>query len=130
MNLEAFNDINATQKYTYRKNPLHDASFMLLKRLDSDDGFHPVGEYTLLDQSEDLTVTEKKVMNLVSRLNGQDKIIDLGEHIDTRMLHHKAVDAKESSDKSKVVFYTLGEEGVSKENAILTFEGGLNDDVG
>lgn len=129
MDLGAFNNINATQKYTYRKNPLHETSFMILKRQEAQNTFEPVGEYTVLDRSEEFDITEKKVMNLVSRLNGQDKIIDLSDHIHIRTLHHKAVDGAESGDKSKIVFYTLGEEGVSKENAVLTFAGGLNDDI-
>lgn len=129
MNLGAFNNINATQKYTYRKNPLHETSFMILQREDEQHSFAPVGEYTVLDLEEDFDVTEKKVMNLVSRLNGQDKVIDLSDHIDTRTLHHKAVDGEAGGGKSKIVFYTLGEKGVSKENAVLTFAGGLNDDI-
>ena len=84
MNLGDFNSINTTQLYTYRRNPMHERSFVLLKRQEQD--FAPIGEYTVIDQDEDLKLSEKKVINLVTRLNGLNNIIDLSDQVDTRTL--------------------------------------------
>ena len=127
MDLNGFNSINTKQLYTYRKNPMHSQSYMIMKRSAEDQSFAPFGEYTVLDHEEPTSLTERKVMNLVTRLNGLDRVIDIKEDVDGRLLYHKVHDAQDAGGKSKVVFYTLGKKGVSKENAVLTFEGGFND---
>lgn len=122
MTLDDFNLITAKTDYTYRRNPVVDGSFMILKR-QKEEAYEPIGEYTVLDKSEEPDLSEKKVMNLIAILNDQDdRLIQLGEGTGLRMLY-KPIPRQTDSEKSKVIFYTLKEEqGVSTENAILTIE--------
>lgn len=122
MTLNDFNIITAKTEYTYRRNPVVDGSFMILKQ-GSEERYEPVGEYTVLDKNEDADLSEKKVMNIVAVLNDQDgRLMQLGEDSGTRMLY-KPFPRMSEHEKSKVIFYTLREgKGVSEENAILTID--------
>lgn len=113
----------ATEKslYTYRRNPIHLQAFMILKQQD-DDRYTPIGDYTVLDDAENPSLSEKKVMNLVSAMNGKHKLIDLGQETQSQ-LFFKPIPRLDESEKSKVIFYQFcPDAGLSKENAILTIE--------
>ncbi len=119
MTLSDFNIITAKTDYTYRRNPVMAGSFMILKKQDTE-RYEPIGEYTVLDKEEDADLSEKKVMNLVSVLNGDQKLMEIGAGTKKRMLY-KPFPRLSEDEKSKVIFYTLSEgAGVSEENAILT----------
>lgn len=122
MTLNDFNIITAKTEYTYRRNPMVDGSFMILKQGD-EERYEPVGEYTVLDKEEDSDLSEKKVMNIVAMLNDQEsRMLQLAEGSGTRMLF-KPFPRLSEDEKSKVIFYTLREDqGVSEENAILTID--------
>jgi hypothetical protein len=82
----------------------------------------PVGDYTVLDEVEDVRLSERKVINLVMRLNGEKDLVGLGEQTRSRLLFH--VKPKPENDpRTEIVFYTQSGQGVSRENAILTLEG-------
>jgi len=107
--------------FTYRPNPVLSGSFLICKK-EENGGLHPVGDYTLLDRNEDLTLTEKKVMNLITLMNGGKDLLPLGEQTKSRLLFHRK--PKQDGDlRTEVIFYAYTGEGVSKENAILTIEG-------
>ncbi len=108
----------ATGIYTYRQNPLYERSFLIFK----EDA--PVGDYTVLDENEDRILAEKKVMNLISRMNGSHDLIPLGEITKTRLLFHRKPKIQDT-DPTEVVFYTYDGKGVSRENAILPIEGDM-----
>lgn len=112
-------DIKAA--FTYRPNPVLSGSFLICKK-EANGGLQPVGDYTLLDRNEDLTLTEKKVMNLVTLLNGGTEMLPLGTETKSRMLFHRKP-KQDADSKTEVIFYAYTGEGVSKENAILTIEG-------
>jgi hypothetical protein len=116
------NDFNAeakTPRYGYMPSPVHPRAFQILKYNESD--LQPVGDYTVLDSSEDLSFSEKKVMNLVSLLNGRKHLMQLGHETGTRILYN-IVSECDDDGKSRVLFYQLGKEGVSIENALLRME--------
>ena len=71
---------------------------------------------------------EKKVMNLVSLMNDEDQLIDIGSGTGKRMLYHRA--STDNPDKTRIIFYELGKQGVSTENAVLSLEEGLQDELG
>jgi hypothetical protein len=126
MQFENFNEITAKRPYTYRRNPLHDHSFIILKQEDDAGEYQPVGDYTLLDTSEDRGLTEKKVMNLIALMNNdEDSLIDLRSETNLRVLYFKA--PSDEPDKTRIIFYTLGEKGVSVENAVLSMNEELAD---
>lgn len=107
--------------FTYRRNPVHSRSFQILRRdVDVKDPA-PYATYTALDPAEDLALTERKVVNLVSLLNGH-KAVALGEGTGQRTLHYLPDRAAGERSVRSVVFYTLGAEGPSRENAVLTLE--------
>lgn len=107
--------------FTYRPNPVLARSFLICRK-DQNGDISPIGDYTVLDALEDLSLSEKKVMNLVLRLNGETELIPLGDQTKSRLLFHCKPKA-EDDPRSSVIFFTYTGEGVSRENAILTLEG-------
>ena len=103
--------------FMYQHNPVHERGFQIMK-LDENDTYDVVGEYTILAKEEPLELAEKKVMNLITLLNGRDNLIDLGEQTGTRLLFERKSYAEETG-RDEIIFYELGARGVSRENAIL-----------
>lgn len=122
MKTEDFNAEASSPRYTYRKSPVHPRGYMILKYRD-DRTAEPVviGDYTVLDSKEDLGLSEKKVMNLVSLLNGRKNLMQLGHETGVRVLYH-IVSERDDDDKTRILFYTLGKEGVSVENAMFRID--------
>lgn len=125
MTFDNFNTITAKKLYTYRRNPHHDFSFMILKQPDENSAYEPIGDYTVLDRDEDISLSEKKVMNLVALMNDDRDTVDLRDRVQSRLLYYRT--PTDTPDKTRIVFYTLGEKGVSTENAVLSLEEGLED---
>lgn len=107
--------------FTYRPSPVYDRSFLIFEK-SSDGNLNPVGDYTVLDAQEDRSLSEKKVMNLLTLLNGGEELLNLGTETKSRLLFQRKPKADDSS-KTEIVFFTYNGHGVSKENAILTIEG-------
>ena len=116
--------IESKPAFTYRPNPVLAGSYLICKKEDNG-ALQPVGDYTLLDRSEDLSLTEKKVINLITLMNGGTDLVPLGEQTKSRLFFHRKPKL-EGDAKTEVVFYAYTGEGVSKENAILTMEGEFN----
>jgi len=117
-----FNAEASSPRYTYSRSPVHPRGFMILKYgEDMARDPTPVGDYTVLDQSEDLSLSEKKVINLVSLMNGRKNLMEMGHETGIRVLYH-VVTEKDDEGKARVVFYNLGKEGVSVENALFRIE--------
>lgn len=112
-------DFNAESKpalFGYQRSPVNERAFLITKKADEADV--PVGDYTVLDKEEDLNLSEKKVMNLVSLLNGRKRLMQLGHETNSRVLYN-VVSEKDEDNKYKVLFYQLKERGVSVENALF-----------
>lgn len=122
MDVSNFQDVASKPEFSYQRSPVYDRSFLILKKNNLDE-YQPVGDYTILDEQEDIDFAEKKVMNLVTLLNGKEELIDLSEETEKRLLFH-CKPRDNDNNKTQVVFYALGEVGVSKENAILTLDEG------
>ena len=117
-----FNVEAATPKYTYTRSPVHDRAFMILKYpVEGLSDPVAIGDYTVLDGTEDPSLSEKKVMNIVTLLNGRKQLIQLGHETNTRVLY-KIVSDFDDDGKMRVIFYHLGQTGVSVENALLRIE--------
>lgn len=118
------NDFNAEAKsprYGYVPSPVNPRAFQILKYPETEAPAVPVGDYTVLDMKEDLSLSEKKVMNLVSLLNGRKNLMQLGHETNSRVLYN-IVTERDDDGKARVVFYNLGREGTSVENALLRIE--------
>lgn len=126
MQLQDFNAEGSAPLYGYSRSPVNERAFLIMKKKKATADAVPVGDYTVLDQEEDLSLSEKKVMNLVSLLNGRKRLMDLGHETKSRILYNIVSEGTEE-EKAKVIFYHLKEEGVSVENALFTIE--RDDDV-
>lgn len=113
-----FNESTELPRYSYTRSPVNERAFLIMLQEDVHDTAEPVGDYTVLDREEDLTVSEKKVMNLISLLNEKPgKLIQVDE-ADGRT-HFQVISNPEVTEELKVMFYTQKGEGVSKENALF-----------
>ena len=121
---ERFNDKGEKARFIYKRNPLIERSFQIFEYKDDKSEYEPIGEYTVLDSSEDIEITEKKVINLISIMNGKKNLIDFTNLTKTRVLYNIIPETPES-EQQKVVFRTYDGVGVSKENAVLTIEKGV-----
>mgnify|MGYP006284855667 CR=1 FL=1 len=108
-----------TDIYTYRPNPYQKGAFQIFKTSPALQEDSPIGDYILLDHSEPYDLTERKVINLVSALNGKPDLIDLSEETGSRLYYHMLPDARDGY--RRLLFRTYTGEGVSTENAILTY---------
>jgi len=119
MQTQDFNSESAVPLYGYERSPVNERAFLIVKKEDQNPV--PVGDYTVLDKEEDIGLAEKKVMNLVSLLNGRKRLMELGHETKSRVLY-QIVSERDEENKTKVLFYHLGREGVSKENALFRLE--------
>ncbi len=121
MKMDDFNAESKVPRYAYERSPVQDRAFMIIRADEKGVNPAPVGDYTVLDPEEDLELSEKKVMNLISLLNGRKRLMDLGHETKTRVLYN-IVSERDEENKTKVIFYNLGSEGVSVENALFRLE--------
>lgn len=119
-----FNIESPRPQYIYRRNPLLPSAFQIFSFREEKGDYEPVGEYTLLDPAEDLALTEKKVMNIVSLLNGRRKLLELGNLTKTRVLF-TIVPKSSEEDPTKIIFRNYNGSGPSEENAVLVLEKGV-----
>ncbi|MCC7305345.1 MAG: hypothetical protein IT558_03690 [Alphaproteobacteria bacterium] len=127
MGLKNFNQESEKPQFLVKPNPLVPHSWQIFTLKKGKGDYEPVGEYTLIDTSEPTDITEKKMINLSSILNGKKRLIDFTNLTDKRILFNIITDAPEA-DHEKVVFRTYDGKGVSKENAVLTVEKGVLDE--
>lgn len=129
MALKQFNKKTAKTPFIFRRNPAHAYSYVIMGT-DQDTGeYVQAGEYTVIETSEDVDLTEKKIINLVNLLNGDQDLMQLGTLTKTRLLFN-IVPGSADSEKTKIIFRTHDGKGVSQENAVLVLEKGvLNDEL-
>ncbi len=121
MQTQDFNTESRAPIYGYERSPVNERAFLIVKAGEALDAPKPVGDYTVLDKEEDIALSEKKVMNLISLLNGRKRLMDLGHETKSRILYQIVSEPSEQDD-TKVMFYKLEEKGVSKENALFRLE--------
>lgn len=119
-----FNIESPRPQYIYRHNSLLPRTFQIFSFREEKGDYEPVGEYTLLDAAEDLSLTEKKVINIVSLLNGRRKLLELGNLTKTRILF-TIVPKSSEEDPTKIIFRNYNGSGPSEENAVLVLEKGV-----
>ena len=124
---DSFNEEGEKPQFIYKRNPLVEHAFQIFMLREGKSDYEPVGEYTLLDLSEDLDLTEKKVINIISLLNGRQNIMDLGNLTQTRVLF-TIVTRKSEEDPTRIIFRNHDGSGPSEENAVLVLEKGVLND--
>jgi hypothetical protein len=124
---DSFNDKGEKPQFIYKRNPLVEYSFQIFMMVEEKGEYEPVGDYTVIDMDEDSELSEKKVMNVISILNGKDNLIELGNLTQTRVLFN-IVPKKSEDDPTKIVFRNHDGKGTSEENAVLTINRGVLND--
>ncbi len=123
-----FNTESKKPRFTYKHDALVPHTFQICRYDDAKKTYEPVGSYTLLEHSEEFSLTEKKVLNLIAILNGKQSLMDLGNLTKTRVLFN-IVPKSSEGDPTKIIFRNHDGDGPSRENAILVLEKGvLHDD--
>ncbi|MCB1651414.1 MAG: hypothetical protein KDI46_05110 [Alphaproteobacteria bacterium] len=120
----SFNDSGEKPRFIYKRNPLIAHAFQIFMYKDEKGAYEPVGEYTLLDTTEDLEITEKTVMNIISLLNGRENLIKIDSLTENKLLFN-IVPKTDENDPTKIIFRTHDGKGVSTENAVLILEKGV-----
>ena len=121
MQTQDFNIESKMPLFGYQRSPVNERAFLIVKKQNPAGDAVPVGDYTVLDKEEDLSLAEKKVMNLVSLLNGRKRLMQLGHETNSRILYN-ILSERDEDNKTKVLFYKLEHQGVSKENALFRLE--------
>lgn len=126
MNREEFNETTKFARYSYQRSPVNERAFMILLREDGAQTPEPVGDYTVLDQDEDLSLSEKKIINIITMLNEKPgKMISLSGEADGRV-QYQVLSEPNAENDLKVLFYSQKGEGVSAESALFRVR---NDDT-
>ena len=123
---ESFNDKGEKPEFMYKRNPLVEHSFQIFYYVQEKKNYELAGEYILLNTDEDIDLTEKKVINLITFFNDKDSFLDLRNLTKTRILFN-IVPIKVGDDEAKIIFREHDGTGVSKENAVLTLKKGVID---
>lgn len=121
-----FNQNSQKSRFIFKANPVNPMAYQIFENKRSTANYEPVGQYLVLDQTEEKSLTEKKLVNLIGLMNGREKVIDLSAEVESRLLYH-VVPRKVDSDATKIVFRAYDGRGISKENAILEIERGVFD---
>jgi len=119
-----FNEQSEKPRFIYKRNPVAAHNFQIFEFKEDKGDYEPVGDYTVIDTSEDPDLTEKKVMNLMILMNGRERLIDVSNLTEERVLFN-IVEGNTEENIQKIVFRTYDGEGVSKENAVLVLEKGV-----
>ncbi len=119
-----FNEQSEKPEFICKANPLAPHTWQIFQFKDAKKDYEPVGDYVLIDIKEDVEITEKKIVNLVSIMNGKKPLVNFTNLTDKRVLFNIIPDTPDTN-RQKVVFRTYDGAGVSKENAVLTIEKGV-----
>ncbi len=115
--------------FSWRPHPYLARCYQIIQKSEQNQDFKPVGEYLVLDEAEGPALTEKKVTNLTSLMNGKpEEVIPLGHLSDKRIFFHRVPKLPDVT-QTKIVFMARELSGMVKENAILCLENGVMDDA-
>ena len=124
-----FNEESTKPRFVSERHPELPHAYLILEHDEKTDSYQPAGQYTVLDTAESQDLTEKKVMNLISLLNGRKNIMDLSNLTESRLLYNIVSKGSETED-TKIIFRTYTGKTVSEENAVLTIRKGVFNDDG
>ena len=111
-------------RFIHKPNPLVERSYQIFEYDFKKGDYEHAGDYVLIKKDEKLEVTEKKLINLMTLLNGKDDLIDISNLTSTRVLFTLVPEAQ-AGDQTKIILKDYDGSGVSKENAIFTIRKGV-----
>lgn len=128
MSIEEFNEESEKPDFISKPNPLVPRSYHIFQYKDHNGEYEPIGEYTVLDQAEEQELSDKRVTNLISLMNGRKRTLDL-KNLTNQRIFFTILSNKPEDDQIKIMFRSKeGGPGITKENAILVLEKGVFDD--
>ncbi len=119
-----FNKQMERPRFIFKPNPMMKRAYQIFELMPKNNAYEPVGEYVLLNHDEDPEITEKKMINLVTLLNGKKDLIDLSPLTKTVCLF-TVVPEEQSGDQTKIIFKDQEGMGVSTDNAVFTIRKGV-----
>ncbi len=121
-----FNQNSEKSRFIYKPSPVNKLAFQIFENKIGYEDYTPVGNYIILDSDETPSISEQKLMNLITLMNGRSSTVPLGDKTGST-LYYQVMKKKLDSDPTKIIFRTRGKQGVSTENAILEIERGIFD---
>ncbi|MGH1404724.1 MAG: hypothetical protein ACRBDL_10820 [Alphaproteobacteria bacterium] len=113
-------------RFIHQPNPLVERSYQIFEYDFHNGKYNHVGDYVLINQEESREITKKKVINLMTLLNGKDDLIDLSSLTKARVLFTVVPEAR-SGNQTKMIFKDYDGSGISKDNAVFTIRKGVFD---
>ena len=111
-------------RFIHKPNPLVERAYQIFEYIPEKGDYDHAGDYVLLNKDEPHEITEKKVINLMTLLNGKDDLIDISNLTKARVLFTVVPEAQ-SGDQTKMIFKDYDGSGVSKDNAVFTIRKGV-----
>ncbi len=111
-------------RFVHKPNPLIERDYQIFEYIIEKGDYEHVGDYVLLNKDEPREITDKKVMNIMTLINGKDDLIDLSNLTTTRLLYTIVPEAQ-AGDQTKIILKDYDGSGVSKDNAIFTIRKGV-----
>lgn len=111
-------------RFVHKPNPLLERAYQIFEYNIEKGDYEHAGDYVLLNKDEPRDVTEKKVINLMTLLNGKHDLIDLSNLTKTRLLYTIVPEAQ-AGNQTKIILKDYDGSGVSKENAVFTIRKGV-----
>ena len=124
INFNEITDMGDRPRFIHKPNPLVERAYQIFEFDHNQNDYAPVGEYILLNKDEPIDITDKKVMNLVTLLNGGKDLISL-ENLTNKRVLYTLVPEGENSDQTKIIFKDYDGTKVSEDNAVFTIRKGV-----
>lgn len=111
-------------RFVHKPNPLVERSYQIFEYDYTKSAYEHCGDYVLLNKEESREVTDKKVINVMSMINGKSDMIDISNLTKNRVLYTLVPEAQ-AGDQTKIIFKDYDGSGVSKDNAVFTIRKGV-----
>mgnify|MGYP000221043301 CR=1 FL=1 len=89
-------------RFVHKPNPLVERAYQVFEYNMETSSYDHGGDYVLINKDEKREVTEKKVINLMTILNGKDDLIDISNLTNTRLLYTIVPEAQ-AGDQTKMM---------------------------
>ncbi len=111
-------------RFIHKTNPIVDRAYQIFEYDFTKGDYEHAGDYALLKKDEPREITDKKLINLMTLLNGGDNLIDLSNLTKTRVLFTLVPEAQ-SGEQTKIILKDYDGSGVSTDNAVFTIKKGV-----
>lgn len=111
-------------RFVHKANPMVERAYQIFEYNFKKSDYEPVGDYVLINKDEPRDITEKKVFNLITLLNGKNDLIDISNLTKARFLYTIVPEAR-AGDQTKIILKDYDGSGVSKDNAVFTIRKGV-----